>query len=282
MKFSQVFLDQAASEVAERFLKQGEAPTDAVTDIALRNSLNVEQIRRVCEASNIAIKIGSADPNVVFPLAKYEDVIDTMQPAVEGPSAAEVVGVSKTASLQQDELPSLLDEEDMNKIAEYKTARNRNYAAANMYYGLENAIRDTRREMAKIANDVEKQAAYVIDAVVGDMVKRGNANQIYSVLSNLCHNEAETGLLTQLFKIAARQFERDYGLEIPSNPEVEKIAGVPNPTSPLFEAVSGYLDNMGKYAIKRASLAKYEEHHDKFRAQLYGSGDPTESQERLG
>jgi hypothetical protein len=269
MKFSQVFLDQAASEVADRFMKKGEAPTDVVLDIALRNSLNVEQIRRVCEAGNIAIKIASTDPNIVFPLAKYEEVLDTMQPSVEGPSTGEVAEVSKTASFDQEDLPPLLDEDEMSKIAEYKTARNRNYAAANMYFGLENAIQATRREMAEIAESVEKQAAFIIESAVSEMVKLGNANQSYSILANLCHNEVEQALLGQLYKIACRQFERDYGREVPVV-ETVKIAGIPNPSSPLFEAVSGYLDNMGKYAMKRESLATYQDHKERFRAQLYG------------
>lgn len=82
MEMTREYLARRANEVRDAFIKTQEDPAVLVVNIAREDGLNGEQVRRLCEASNVAIKryltFELKDPQATFPVVDWRIVMEQL------------------------------------------------------------------------------------------------------------------------------------------------------------------------------------------------------------
>lgn len=80
------YIDDLALEAAERFVQTGRDLNEIIAEIALRNDLNTEQIRRVIERANRAVFLKLFTRKIdEFPIASFERVMELIESEREEP-----------------------------------------------------------------------------------------------------------------------------------------------------------------------------------------------------
>lgn len=268
MRFSVGYLDQTADRVKAAFLKQGAAPNDTIALIAREDNLNIEQIQRVCEASNLAIKRAAADPGAVFPLAIYEDVVASIQPSIKMASTQDTPELSKVAAFvppsdQSKGIP--LSEAVMQKRAS-RNDQKRYSTLTRLHQGMDNAIEATAKEIGQMKVAARRTAHDLFEMLRKEAGLNGSINNSYSVFMDTFRDEASRQHIYDFYKAASAALG-EYSRPCDSL-EYEKTAGYVDTGSPLYVKMSDYLAKMADLHRKNLILEKLAKYHEEFGKRL--------------
>ena len=257
MNINSSLLNEWAEAVREAYMVNDIHPNDMVEEIAEANDLNIEQIKRLCESSNLtikrALKKGKVD-DVSFPLASFQTVLDNLQPEAE-------VTEMKEASL----IPDTPLKQFYRHILTGKGGMKKEAAAPELNESiLAEMVEHTRQQHMKARREVtlqkhvtEKLASRIVDYIADDFRKNFNANSSYTV----AREYADPELVDKMYKLAHKLIVEDHEYEYPE-PELMKLGSrLPNPDSEIVKLFDMYGEAITKLAElnKVASAIKISE-----------------------
>lgn len=260
MDLDQYTLDSLADQAKLRFLETGKHPTDLVTAIAIREDLNDEQARRLCEATNVAIKKHKThkerDPQAEFPLADWKDVVQQLVDRSVDDEAIGDIMTDKTASLQADDWEIFEEIMGDNVLEKKATAPDREREAMAVIQMLRYAQNEaagfrTRSDVAK-----ESSAVKMFKYLRGEAIQNQNINMPYTIaLEKIGSRDHTSHDQVEAFFDLAREFlERDANIKLAAL-ELVPIHGTINPSWSFLRHLSHYLGEDAN-AQKFASVEK--------------------------
>lgn len=262
-------LSDLAEAVREAYTVNEMHPTDMVEELARAHDLNPEQVKRLCEASNMAIKNymkkGKVD-DIAFPLASSHEVLARLQPGEE----EDPLETNVTASLAPE---SRIREfarfylsgkgKPMVKTAAYRGDPVKSCAA--VLSELTKRANAKRLELSKIKGDTAKVASRIIDYLSDEARTKRSLNQSYTAVKEcLPDNEAVEPMYKTAHKMICEGLHYPY-----PEPELVKLAGrIPNPGSNIVVMFEKYASLLTEMISSEAALREVEAHRDAATADL--------------
>lgn len=276
--FDRDFVDRMARSAAKAFLEDGITLDDAVIAIAQEHDLNHEQIKRICEASNLRTKDKLGKPLKDFDLASSEVVIEFLQPpkspgaeeqeSEEGNKEAAMRKKVANESISGAVQAAMADEETMLKFAEYfssdsstireKIARQQGSAVRKVYDGLKAALQKNASEQAKMRSQTEEMACKILDILKKEGEAKGSINGSLSSMLKLAGDDQVAKIrIYAIYKMADERLQAMWSRPIASL-GLEKVAGTPDANARLPRLFKQYLEFRKEAAIKKLVGEKLE------------------------
>lgn len=267
MNFSTQTLNDLANTVKEAYLVNGVPPSEAVADVAETHDLNIEQTKRLCEASNIAIKRalkqGKVD-DVSFPVASPEEVFEMLQPVetVESIKEGSVYAdgpfgefcryyLTRGAGMEKNASPKTIDQDTHVVVAEH--ARNN--------------LLKLGREITNEKAVAEKIASRIVNYLADEMRDRDNINRSYSAVRQC----VDTELVDSMYKHAYSLIQESIPMLYPE-PRLEKLATPVNEESTIVSLFRKYAEQMKKVEEMQKKAERFRKikiyHERRFREMI--------------
>ena len=280
MQFTRQFVSELAQRAVRAFIKDNKSLNDAIVELASEYDLNVEQIKRVCEAANIATNDALASPKTVFELADSAKIIETLQPRPAPSLEKEASMKSSTARPRLDGLYNaiLTDEQSLadfeasfvpptQKTASLQVVQAQGSAVKGLYDGMTSLM----KKEATACNILEIQAECTARQFVDTLVKEGNArgsiNTSFSALMKLAADDRERLKIRALYR---RAFNKIASMNAWKRPVTDlseiKLDSVPDPNATLVKSARELLKMASDLEIKQRVVRKLSER----RASLLG------------
>lgn len=252
-------LNEWAEAVREAYIVNGMHPSDMVEEIARANGLNPDQIKRLCESSNMSIKNhmrkGKVD-DVMFPLASSHEVIARLQPGEEDEmqemeTNASLAPVSRLREFTRSYLTGA--SRGIVKKAAYEGDPVK--AAATMMNELTKRANDRRHELYLAKRETEKVAQQIVDYLSDEARLDRNVNASFTAVK-MCLPDNPT--VDPMYKNAHKLICE--GLRYPyPEPQMIKAANrTPNPESTIVGLFSKYAALMSDMNAKQKSYDSIE------------------------
>lgn len=229
-----------AEAVKEGYLVNKMHPSDLVEEIARANDLNTEQVKRLCQASNLAIK-QSLRPNgrhdeVMFPLASYEEVLEKLQPGYELGEDMEVKESSLAPESRMSEFSRhYLLQANRPPMTKQASAPLTSRAMGAIANAIEGRYNTKRRELTLTKMAAEKQFGHILEYLEEEAKVARNINRSYTAAKAIIEDE----VVDNIYKVAHRIICDSHTYPYPE-PGMLKIASVPNPGSAIVTMITKY------------------------------------------
>lgn len=251
--FNEDFLEKTATRVRQAFLDNGIPPTEEVIKIAAEHDLNIEQIKRVCEESNKAIKLATKknDPQFEFPLADFAVVIEDVQRKV----ALHVTDKTASVNDEPEEAEPEMKKEALDMFGRPipKDRYSMNGATRSVYDGVKTALANIQKSMDKTDAEIDKVAAEILDRLNDEALKFNSINRSYSALVKAASTDLARNRIFALYKFAKDSINKFSSypvifdeIALSTIGENEKVASVISAGHPMVSAMNRYLNLMGE------------------------------------
>ncbi|MFA5376023.1 MAG: hypothetical protein WC455_09790 [Dehalococcoidia bacterium] len=272
MTFTRQFVSELAEKAVKAYIKDGKTLNAAIVDIAASYDLNVEQVKRLCEAVNLATKEALGSPKAVFDLADSTIIIDELQPK-PAPDTKEASMSRHTELKSLDGLRNaiLADGESIaafeaslvaptEKTASIKVEQTQGSAVKAIYDGICGMMNKVAQECYNAEIDAEVASGHFINTLVKEGNARGSINHSYSVLLKLADNQKDELRIKALYRRAYEKVASMSAWRRPIEPLAEiTVDGIPNANSSLFKSVKGLLKSAEEIDIRRRVVQKLQE-----------------------
>ena len=246
MVFNEDFLGKSADRVKQAFLDNGVPPTQEVQKIANEHDLTIEQVRRVCEESNKAIKLATkaGDPQFEFPVADPEIVLEDINRKValskEATPAEEKEEIFGYGGIEGESYMSKLATSVLDNNAKAKVSMSGTTRA--VYDHLKIAIRGIEEKMEVKSEQIHKIAGEIIDLLYDEAVKTGSLNRSYSHLMKCATTDVARNRVYDIYTFAADRLNKiGRRALVLDNLNIEKTAAVLSAADPLFNSMNSYI-----------------------------------------
>ena len=269
--FNREFVDEMARSAAKAFMENDISLDDAVIAIAQEHDLNHEQIKRICEASNLRTKNDINEPLKDFDLADAKSVIAYLQPAQEkNVKEAAMEDSMSMETLSGAVQAAMADEDTMMKFAEHfapnssvireKIARQQGSAVRKIYDGLKTALQKNAAEQALIRGRTDDAASHIVGVILKEGNAKGSINGSLSAMMKLAEDDqVEKIKIYAIYKMADELLKTRWTRPVAALC-LEKIAGTPDPEARLPQLFKTYLGLRKEAAIKKLVGEKLETH----------------------
>lgn len=280
--FNEDFLEKTATRVRQAFLDNGIPPTEEVIKIAAEHDLNIEQIKRVCEESNKAIKLATkkTDPQFEFPLADFAVVIEDVQRKVALHVNDKIASVSGDS---EDTDPEPVMQKEAMDIFGRPIPKDRysmNGATRSVYDGVKTALANIQKSMDKTDAEIDKVAAEILDRLNDEALKFNSINRSYSALVKAASTDLARNRIFSLYKFARDSINKFSSypvifdeITLSTIGEDEKVASVISAGHPMVSAVNRYLNLMSEMDKLAAQKSIHQERLGKAFAVSYIAED---------
>lgn len=277
MDINTQILNDWADEVNKAFLDNQIDPSESVTAIVQKNDLNIEQTKRLCEASNLSIKRTlktTKVDDVSFPLASHEKVLGMVQPNVDEPDYAKEGSLKPDSAFKQFCRYAFL-EYGLEKTASAFEMGVDHYIAVSEDAGRKS--RTIRRELTGQRGTVRKLASRIMNYLQDEARATKNLNGSFTAV---CQH-IDTGFAEDFYKKAHKLITESHVYAYPA-PEIHKIAGrVANPTSEivvLFRKYAREIEKMDDLQSQFDKMDGFRKKADKHISKLVMSGLETDGE----
>jgi hypothetical protein len=254
MDINTQILNDWADEVGKAFLDNQINPSESVTSIVQENDLNIEQTKRLCEASNLSIKRtlkSTKIDDVSFPLASHEEVLGMVQPNVdETPYAKE--GSLKPDSAFRQFCRYAFFEHGFDKTASAFEMGVDHYIAVSEDAGRKSRV--MRRDLTGQRGMVQKISSRIMNYLQDEARATKNLNGSFTAV---CQH-IDTGFAEDYYKKAHKLITESHVYAYPG-PEIHKLAGrVSNPTSEIVVLFRKYAKEIEKMENMQAQCERMD------------------------
>lgn len=189
MEMTREYLTRSAHEVRDAFLKTQEDPTASVVNIARSDDLNGEQVRRLCEAANVAIKryltFELKDPQATFPVVDWRNVMEQLglpQTSFgyvdpDDDSAMKAAGIDVVG----DVLKAAYEGNVIQKHASHRAATATREERLKRLGMLKEAREQLRKKECELGEAADKAVRSIWTQLRDDAIKTGSINEAYTI-----------------------------------------------------------------------------------------------------
>jgi hypothetical protein len=248
-----------------------------VSELVTEHQLNLEQAKRVCEASNLAIKQAQSDPQAVFPVADIKKVISVLQPtdktkvaSVQEEEEEEWLreSLEKVGFTISDELAEALNERmtgPQREIIIEKFATTKKYAVYAFDRGLKIAIKKYEDEMTDLRLGIEKVSFAMLGTLRDELNAKRSINHSFSALVKTAASDEASDEIIKFYKFAFGYLTRDR-YKLVEELALTKVAGRVCIANPLFRHMTHYIGLREKLAKKEALYNILHDNRERLRS----------------
>ena len=265
MEFTERLLEKCAEEVKVAHLTDGVPPTETVSKIATRLGLNIEQVKRVCEESNKAIKVATKaeNPQLEFPVADSTIVFEglNMKAAAFTKEASADDGLEALDSFGGKALSNR-----MSKIATAvveKPLESMSGSRQILYLGARKAASRLEHQVVKKDHQIEKVACELIDILYKEATQRKSINDSYTALMKHATTAHGRTRVHDFYVYATEAINK-----IASYPVILTDMGILDKTASVINPDSDVIREMNKYITLRVERDKTAAMHSILKEKL--------------
>lgn len=271
--FDREFVDRMARNAAKAFMESEVGLDDIVIAIAQEHDLNHEQIKRICEASNIKTKDKINEPLKNFELADAQSVIAFLQPSTKEDAEENIKEAAMRDGMSKETLSgaiqsAMADEETMIKFAKHfsphasvlreKIARQRGSAVRKVYDGLKLALQKNAAEQARISGQTDDIATSIVGVLLKEGNAKGSINGSLSAMLKIAGDDQVAKIkIYAIYKMADNILESRWTRPVAAL-ALEKTAGYPDPGARLPQLFKKYLELRKEAGVKKLVSEKLE------------------------
>lgn len=277
MQFTRQFVSELARRAIKAYVEDRKSLNDSVAELASEYDLNVEQIKRLCEAVNIGTNDALASPKTTFELADSAKIIERLQPRP-------APGLEKEASMKSSGARSSLDglynaivtdeqslaafEESMvpptEKTASLQMSQTRGSAVKSLFDGITHMMEKTASECNVMEIRAECTARQFVDTLIKEGNARGSVNTSFTAMMKLASDDRERLQVRALYRRALNKIASMNAWRRPVDGLQEiNLNAIPDPNASLVKNARELLKMASALEIKKRVVRKLAERRAK-------------------
>jgi len=281
MEMTKAYLTQRANEVRDAFISDQRDPAIHVVDIARKDALNGEQVRRLCEASNVAIKryltFELKDPQATFPVVDWRKVMDSLglpqtpfgyvdpedDTALKAASFDVIEDITKAAGLN----------DIMQKHASAESSAAERRDLVHQLDVLKRAKAQLQAKECELGCEADKALGSIWGVLRNDAIKTGSINEAYTIaLDKVGMRYQMPDAIDELFNKLHRSISQTVTSKLAAL-DVTPVIGAINPEWDLVHNLTVYMaSNKGRHKVAQM-IQSADRKIDETLATLFGGSN---------